>query len=157
MQARDHPLLVGGDGGRVAVVDVEGPDGRAGQLAGEGLGELVHVDRAGAGGREVGAGEAIDGEVVGAARGEQDPAAGMAPGADDRGQAGDRPHGHAAAVVALEAVVEADQRGLLAGVAAGERRDGRDVDPRDRGHALGGVLLQDAAAERAGADGPAGR
>ena len=38
------------------------------------------------------------------------PAAGMAPVAGERGQADDGPHGHAAAAVALEAVVDADER-----------------------------------------------
>ena len=46
--------LVGGDGGRVAVINVEGLDGGAGQCAAEGLAKLVHIDGAGAWGREVG-------------------------------------------------------------------------------------------------------
>ena len=73
-----------------------------------------------AGRREVGAGQPVHGEVVGAAGREQRPAAVVPPRADDRRQAGDRPHGHPAAVVALHAVVEPDQRRLLAGQAMGE-------------------------------------
>ena len=72
------------------------------------------------GGDEVGAGQPVHGEVVGPAGREHRPAAGMSPRADDRRQAGDRPHGHAAAVVPLHAVVEPDQRRLLAGQAMGE-------------------------------------
>ena len=130
LQARQHLPLVGCDRGRVAVVDVEGPDRRAGQLAGKGLAQLVHVDGAGAGRREVGPGEPVHREVVSAAGREQGTAAGMSPRADDRGQAGDRPHGHAPAPVPLHAVVEPDQRRLLARQAAGEGLDRRHIDAR---------------------------
>ena len=80
----------------------------------------------------------------------------MSPRADDRGQAGDRPDGHASAVVALHAVVEPDQRRLLARQAAGEGLDRRDVDARDRRDAFSGDTRRDALAEQLGADGRRG-
>ena len=61
------------------------------------------------GGDEVGTRQPVHGEVVSAAGRQQRPAAVMAPRADRGGQAGDRAHGHPAAVMALHAVVEPDQ------------------------------------------------
>src|SRR5205823_4184787 len=103
---------------------------------------------AGPGRREVGPGEAIHVEVVGAAGREQGTAPWVAPGADDRGQAGDRAHGHPAAAVALEAVVEPDQGGVRRGVAPGQLLDGRDLDAGDRGDAGGRVVVEHATAEQ---------
>ena len=72
------------------------------------LGELHHVDRARAGRDQVGPFEAVVVERVQLAGAEQRPAADVPPVADDRGQAGDGPHRHAAAAVPLQAVVQAD-------------------------------------------------
>ena len=52
------------------------------------------------------------------------PPPGAAPVAGERGQAGDGAHGHAAAGVALQAVVDADERGLRAAVSLAKRDDG---------------------------------
>ena len=71
----------------------------------------------------------------------------MPPGADDRGQAGDGPDGHPAAAVPLHAVVQPDQRRLLAGQAAREGLDGRDVDPGDGGDPFRRILLERTPAE----------
>ncbi len=151
----EDPTLVGRDGRRVAVVDVQRLHRRARKLAGQGLGELVHVDRPRAGRGEVGPGQAIHREVVGPARREQRPAAVVPPGADDRRQAGDRPHGHPAAPVPLEAVVQPDQRRMLGGVTSGEGFDRVDVDAGDRRDLLGRILLERPATERVGPDGRA--
>ena len=61
---------------------------------------------------------------------EHGPAAVMSPRPDDRGKAGDRPHGHAAAVMALHAVIEADQRRLLAAPGGGPRSRSSRRRPR---------------------------
>ena len=76
----------------------------------------------------------------------------VAPRADDRGDAGDRAHGHSSAVMALHAVVEPDERRLLAGEAMGELFDRFDVHAGDRGDLLGGVLIGDAISQLEGAD-----
>ena len=62
------------------------------------------------------------------------------PRADDRGNAGDRADRHAAAVVALHAVVEPDQRRLLARQAMGQLFDRFDVDAGDRRHFFGAIF-----------------
>ena len=95
--------------------------------------------------RQVGAGQPVHGEVVGPAGREHRTAAVMPPRADDRRQAGDRPHGHPAAVMALHAVVEPDQRRLLAGQPMGEASSiVADVDAGDRRDLLGRILVEDA-------------
>ena len=60
--------LVGGDGGRVAVIDIKCAHRRARQLARQCFAELVHVHGARARRREVGTRQLVHGEVVGPAR-----------------------------------------------------------------------------------------
>ena len=76
--------------------------------------ELVHVDRAGAGGDQIGPLErgVVRGES--ARRRQLDPTARVTPRADDGWQAGDCAHRAAAAGVTVQAVVDAD-RGRLDG------------------------------------------
>ena len=88
-------------------------------------------------------------ELAGA---EQRPAAGVPPVAGDGRQAGDGPHRHAAAAVALQAVVQADERRAAEqrrepGVLAGELLDVVDRQPGDVRHLRRRVLLQHALAE----------
>ena len=152
-QAGDHLALVGADGGGVAIVDVQGANGRAGQLAGQGFGQLVHVDRPGAGWRQVEAGQSITGEVERAAGREQGPSAVVPPGADDRGQAGDRPDRHPPSEVALEAVVDPDQARGFGCIAPGQFLDRLGVNPGDRRDPVDRIFFQGSAPESIRPDG----
>ena len=119
--------------GGVAVVDDEGFDGRAG-LCGCGAGvdgpggmmgagaaggikaecvaQANHVEGAGLlAVQKVGAFEGGFIQMKGAAAAEQDASAWVTPVADQRGQCGDVPHGHATGGVALQAIVDADGSG----------------------------------------------
>ena len=151
-QAGDHPALVGADGGGVAVVDVERPDRRPGQLAGQRLGEPVHVDGPRPRGDQVGPGQLLHREVVQAAGRQERPAAVVPPGPDERGEARDRPDGHPTAAVPLESVVEPDQARMLGCVPPGQLLDRRGVDPGDVRDPVDGILGQHPGLERRGAD-----
>ena len=152
-QTGQHGSLIGRDRGRVAVVDDQRLDRRAGFLRRGngidrarvvvGLGQVgrvqaqriaqtVHVDGArAAAGQQIGALQTAEIQVAeGAAGAQLDAAAMVAPGADQRRQAGDGAHGHAAAPVTLHAVVDADGRRPRGGVVAGQRR--RCVRPECR-------------------------
>jgi hypothetical protein len=138
-QPAQHGVAVGRDGGRIAVVDDQranrwAADARVGPR--EGLAQADHVD--GPRGRtEVGALERrlVEGEVGGG--GQLHAAAGPAPVAGDRRQTGDVAHGHAAAGVALQAVVHSDECRARAAVPLAERDDRLLRQPRDRRGACG--------------------
>ena len=70
LKSGDDAGLVGGDHRGVGVVNVKNANRRAGQFAGERLGELVHVDQSGSRRCEVGAGETAVVPVVNPACGE---------------------------------------------------------------------------------------
>ena len=119
-----HRVAIRRDRGRIAVVDDERPHRRtadAGVALRERLAEPDHVDRA-RWRAEIGPLErrAVEREVR--RRGELHAAAGAAPVARDRRQAGDVAHGHPAAGMALQPVVHADERRLRASVLLAERR-----------------------------------
>ncbi len=80
-------------------------------------------------------------EVVVVGGREQDAARRVAPGPDQRGQAGDGARGHAAAGVPLHAVVEADRRRLRRAVVARELNDLLDRQAAGLRRPLGGILL----------------
>ena len=131
---------------RVGVVNVQGPDRRPRQFAMQRLGQVHHVDRPGAWRNQVGAfeGVAVPGHQFAGAQ--HRAAARMTPGSDDRGQADDRPHRHAAAAMALHAVVGANQGraaafGHGAGVFMGQFLNIGDGDAGDACHRRRGVFV----------------
>ncbi len=167
-QTLEHCALVWSDRGRVAVVDEEGVDRRPGlgrigapidgSLAQVGLGEdpwvhaqglaePVHVEGPGLSlAEQVGAMDGVRVEVKAARVAQHDAAAALPPRAGQGRETGDGPRSHAPAAVALQAVVDADRRGCLLGVAAGEgadpgRRDTGDLGGPTRGP-LGDPLAQ---------------
>ena len=104
--------------------------GQACRVAAQRIAQAVHVDRAGRpAGQEIGPIETRAVQVAKkAGGGKLDAAAQLAPCADQRGQTGDGAHGHPAAVVALETVVDANRRGPDGGVFLGQLADPRRWD-----------------------------
>ncbi len=90
-------------------------------------------------------------ERVDLARAEQRSAADVAPGADHRGQTAERPHRHAAAAMALHAVVEPNQRWPNRAVLLCQPLDIGHREARDRSDALRRVF-PDALAQLGGAE-----
>ena len=137
-QAGEYARLIGADGGGVRIVNEECLHGRAGKFSVQGFGEARHVHGAGAGANEVRAFEEGTVEVVGLAGAEEGTRAGMSPVAGECGEAHDGSHGHSAASVPLEAVVESDkcraaEQLLATGVLLRESLDvfhGQAGDPR---------------------------
>ncbi len=64
----------------------------------------------------------------------------------------DRSHGHSTPTVPLHAVIEPDQRRLLACQAMRQRRDRPHVEAGDRRDSFGRILGRDALPEQVGAD-----
>ncbi len=138
-QAFQHPRLIRADGRRVGVVDVQRLNWRAVQFTGQRLGELRHVDGAGAGRDQVRPRQELLIEGIQFAGAEQRPAAGVAPVAGDRRQATDGADGHRPAAVPLHPVVNPQEprpakRGPGRSVLAGEPLDVRDRQPGDPRH-----------------------
>ncbi len=111
-EAPPHGLLVGGHRAGVRVVDEQGRHRRVEPRVVEQPAQLAHVERAGPGRRQVGPLERGRVDREGARGRQQHAAARVAPGSHHRRQAGDGAHRHAPAGVAVEAVVQADGRGV---------------------------------------------
>ena len=110
----------------------------------EGVAEAVHVYGArDASGEQIGALQAALFEVAQlSADAELDAAALFAPCPYQRGQTGDVAHRHAAAVVTLQAVVDADGRGSGRGIVTRQFSDAVGGNAGDPGRALGRPFLQ---------------
>ena len=95
-----HRGLIRAHRDRIGVVHVEGADGRGQPLIRQHATQMDHVDGPGhRPGREIAALQDAVVETKLAERGEQGPAVRVNVGAGQRGQAGDRPAGHAAVLV----------------------------------------------------------
>ena len=127
----DHAALAGCDGSGVGVVDEQQGDGWPVELPGQGLGQLVHVDRPCAGRNQIGSGEPIEREGVIAAGREQDAAGAVSPGTDHRGQAADGADGHSTSGVPLHPVIDSDRGRWSGAVFPGELFDVVGGDPGD--------------------------
>ena len=113
---------LGGDRDRVGVVNVDRANRRI-VLVEQRVADGRHVDRARIVPDEIGPLERLVVDRVGAARREQGAARRIAPGADQRGEAGRGAHRHAAAGVPLHPIVEPDHRGLDRAVVPRQRND----------------------------------
>ena len=124
---------------RIGVVDAQRADGRIGvqQCVADG----GHVDGARVVPDEVRPLQGVHVDAVGAGRGEQRAARRIAPRADEGRQAGHCTHRHAAAGVALHAVVEADDGGFGSAVLACEADDAYLIETGDAGDFRRGIVL----------------
>ena len=141
-------VLVGGDGRRIGVVDVEGADRRVAQVV-QGLPEAVHVDGAGWPRHEsppAALRSCSKAPPVLVPR--EAAAARFAVGADQGGKSDDAAHRHGAVAVAREAAAQPDEGapGPLPKARAIASRVG-DRQPGQRAHPLGRIVGQDALAQ----------
>ena len=141
--ALEHPTLIGADrGGIPNYRRTWARTGGPGSSPSSGSASCAHIDGARAGSDEIGAFEGVGIERIEFAGAEQGAAAEFAPGADDGGKTGDGADRHAAAAVALHAVVDADQGRSGRGVFEGELLDIGARDAGDAGDKLRRILLQ---------------